>query len=296
MIEKKLQQEIDTGNEAPVNKPLIYDLHTHTIASDGYLTPSELIQRAVEKEVSVLAITDHDTTAGLQEAHQYINEQNLSLQLINGVEISTAWQGFDIHIVGLNIDPMNPVLVERLADQKQRRQQRALNIAEKLEKVRIPQPLAGTMAIAAGAELTRAHFARYLLEIGQVNSLEKAFTKYLAKGRSAYVAPCWCTIEEAVQAIHAAGGKAILAHPTRYDLSAKWLRRLIVDFKEMNGDGLEVSLSQQSIAQRQQMARYTVEYELLASAGSDFHRACMWLDIGRNIWLPEDVKPVWLYW
>ena len=296
MIEKKLPQEIDTGNEAPVNKPLIYDLHTHTIASDGYLTPSELIQRAVEKEVSVLAITDHDTTAGLQEAHQYINEQNLSLQLINGVEISTAWQGFDIHIVGLNIDPMNPVLVERLADQKQRRQQRALNIAEKLEKVRIPQPLAGTMAIAAGAELTRAHFARYLLEIGQVNSLEKAFTKYLAKGRSAYVAPCWCTIEEAVQAIHAAGGKAILAHPTRYDLSAKWLRRLIVDFKEMNGDGLEVSLSQQSIAQRQQMARYTVEYELLASAGSDFHRACMWLDLGRNIWLPEDVKPVWLYW
>ena len=296
MIEKQLPQEIDTGNEAPVNKPLIYDLHTHTIASDGYLTPSELIQRAVEKEVSVLAITDHDTTAGLQEAHQYINEQNLSLQLINGVEISTAWQGFDIHIVGLNIDPMNPVLVERLADQKQRRQQRALNIAEKLEKVRIPQPLAGTMAIAAGAELTRAHFARYLLEIGQVNSLEKAFTKYLAKGRSAYVAPCWCTIEEAVQAIHAAGGKAILAHPTRYDLSAKWLRRLIVDFKEMNGDGLEVSLSQQSIAQRQQMARYTVEYELLASAGSDFHRACMWLDIGRNIWLPEDVKPVWLYW
>jgi len=296
LIEKQLPQEIDTGNEAPVNKPLIYDLHTHTIASDGYLTPSELIQRAVEKEVSVLAITDHDTTAGLQEAHQYINEQNLSLQLINGVEISTAWQGFDIHIVGLNIDPMNPVLVERLADQKQRRQQRALNIAEKLEKVRIPQPLAGTMAIAAGAELTRAHFARYLLEIGQVNSLEKAFTKYLAKGRSAYVAPCWCTIEEAVQAIHAAGGKAILAHPTRYDLSAKWLRRLIVDFKEMNGDGLEVSLSQQSIAQRQQMARYTVEYELLASAGSDFHRACMWLDIGRNIWLPEDVKPVWLYW
>lgn len=294
MLEK--QPSSDTIHDAPVNKPLIYDLHTHTIASDGYLTPSELIQRAVEKEVSVLAITDHDTTDGLHEAHQFIKAHDFSLQLINGVEISTAWQGFDIHIVGLNIDVTNAVLVERLANQKQCRQKRALKIAEKLKKVRIPDPLTGTMKIAAGAELTRAHFARYLLEIGQVNTLDKAFTKYLGKGKSAYVAPGWCSIEEAILAIHAAGGKAILAHPTRYDLSSKWLRRLIVDFKEMKGDGLEVSLSQQSPGQRQQMARYATEYELLASAGSDFHRVCPWLDIGRNLWLPDDVKPVWLHW
>lgn len=296
MIEEQLPTECHTTHEECVNTPLIYDLHTHTVASDGYLTPTELIERAVEKHVSVLAITDHDTTAGLPEAHQFIWDNQLSLQLINGVEISTAWQGFDIHIVGLNIDPANDVLVKRLAEQKQRRQLRAVKIAEKLEKLRVPEPLAGTMAMANGADLTRAHFARYLLNIGHVNTLDKAFTSYLGKGKRAYVAPCWCTIDEAIQAIHAAGGKAILAHPTRYDLSAKWLRRLIVDFKAMNGDGLEVALSQQSPAQRQQMARYAAEYELLASAGSDFHRACPWLDVGRNLWLPEDVKPVWLHW
>jgi predicted metal-dependent phosphoesterase TrpH len=274
----------------------VYDLHSHTTASDGLFTPTMLVQRAVEKGVTVLAITDHDTTAGLAEAHQAIKEFNLPLRLINGVEISTAWQNFDIHVVGLNIDPANDTLSRLLSQQKQQRQIRAEEIARRLEKAGIAGALDGAKQIAAGADLTRAHFARYIMQTGKVNSLSKVFSKYLGKGKTGYVAPQWCSIPEAITAIQAAGGLAVLAHPTRYDLSGKWLRRLIADFKQSNGDGIEVALSQQTPDQRTQIAQHAREHQLLASQGSDFHQPCAWLDLGRNLWLPEQLEPVWLRW
>lgn len=274
----------------------IYDLHSHTTASDGLFTPTQLVQRAVEKGVTVLAITDHDTVTGLSEAHSAIKEQALPLQLINGVEISTAWQSFDIHIVGLNINPDDNTLAQLLSEQKQRREVRAQEIARRLEKAGIVGALEGARKVANGAGLTRAHFARYIVESGKVSSVAKVFTKYLAKGKIAYVPPQWCTIEDAIVAIQTAGGKAVLAHPTRYDLSGKWLRRLIVEFKEKSGDGIEVALSQQSPDQRMQMANHAVEYQLLASLGSDFHQPCGWLELGRNLWLPDKVEPIWLHW
>lgn len=274
----------------------VYDLHSHTTASDGLFTPTQLVQRAVEKGVTVLAITDHDTIAGLSEAHSTITQQELPLQLINGVEISTAWQGFDIHIVGLNITTDNRELSQLLVEQKQRRETRAQEIAHRLEKAGIPNALEGARQIANGADLTRAHFARYIVECDKASTVGKVFTKYLAKGKTGYVSPQWCTIRDAIVAIQAARGKAILAHPTRYDLSGKWLKRLIIDFKGMGGDGIEVALSQQSPDQRTQMANHAVEYELLASLGSDFHQPCCWLELGRNLWLPDRVEPVWLHW
>lgn len=283
-------------SEHPVSDLPVYDLHSHTTASDGLFSPTELVQRAVEKGVTVLAITDHDSIAGLMEAHQVIASQSLPLQLINGVEISTAWQGFDIHIVGLNMQTDNPMFLQLLALQKESRESRAQEIARRLAKAGIVDALEQTRRLANGAGLTRAHFARYLVECGKVNSIAKAFSKYLAKGKTAYVSPQWCTIEQAIMAIQAAGGKAILAHPTRYDLSGKWLRRLIVDFKNAGGDGIEVSLSQQSPDQRAQIARHAIEQQLLASVGSDFHQPCGWLELGRNLWLPEGLEPVWLHW
>ena len=118
----------------------------------------------------------------------------------------------------------------------------------------------------------------------------------IGKGKRAYVKPTWCEIKEAVEVIHSAGGVAVMAHPVRYDLSAKWLRRLIVQFKEEGGDALEIVLPQMSPDQRRQMLTYCLEYDLYASMGSDFHYPTKWSDLGRNLTLPENCRPVWQLW
>lgn len=294
MIDTPLKQPNDEPAEMP--RFPIYDLHSHTLASDGILTPTQLVVRAVAMRVSVLAITDHDTTIGLAEAKQAIIQQRLPLKLTNGVEISTVWEGFDIHIVGLGIDPQSPAMVTLLTEQAIRRQKRAEEIARRLEKNQIPAALEGAKAFAGEAGITRAHFARYLVDIGKAPNMAQVFKKYLAKGKTGYVPPQWCTISDAVKAIHLAGGQATLAHPGRYGLSPKWLRRLIVDFKENGGDAIEVAQCQQAPDERTQLARYAEEYQLLASQGSDFHFPCAWLELGRRLSLPDNVIPVWLDW
>ncbi len=272
------------------------DLHSHTKCSDGALTPVELINRAVNFQIDVLAITDHDTVAALDIANQYIKNQNLPLQLINGIEISTAWQGFDIHIVGLNIDKDHPALTELINQQQRARRQRALRISEKLHKCGIEGVLAQAEQLAGDGSITRAHFAEVMLQRGVVTSKQKAFDKYLGKGNKAFVKPEWCSIEQAVDIIHKAGGTAVMAHPIRYDLSAKWLRRLIVAFKNAQGDALETVLPQMNNEQRQRMLNYCVEYDLYSSLGSDFHYPSKWSDLGRKLTLPDKSKPVWQLW
>ncbi|WP_127958342.1 RNase RNM [Serratia microhaemolytica] len=275
---------------------LLYDLHSHTRASDGDLTPSQLVQRAVEKRVNVLAITDHDTIDGLAEATATIAEQQLALQLVHGVEISTEWENHEIHIVGLGIAPYHPALTAFLAQQVERRQQRAEEIDRRLAKARIANSYQGAKQFATSAVVTRSHFARYLVQIGIADNLTQVFAKYLAKGKIGYVPPQWCTIAEAIAVIHQAGGRAVIAHPGRYDLSAKWLKRLLADFAEQGGDAMEIAQCQQAPAERQLLASYAREYQLLASQGSDFHGVCPWIELGRKLWLPSGVEPVWHDW
>lgn len=275
---------------------LLYDLHSHTQMSDGRLTPQELVLRACEMRVGALAITDHDTTDALEAAGRAIAELNLPLRLINGVEISTAWESFDIHIVGLNISPKAEEMVRLLASQSQKRAERAQEIGRRLEKSRIPDALAGARRHAGEAGITRAHFARYLVETGLASDMVQVFKNYMVKGKPGYVPPPWCSMEEAILAIHASGGQAVLAHPGRYGLSAKWLKRLIADFKSAGGDALEVAQCQQPQNERAQLAAYAREYGLLASQGSDFHYPCAWVELGRKLWLPAGVTPVWQDW
>lgn len=276
------------------------DLHSHTNCSDGSLSPQTLIDRAVNYQIDVLAITDHDTTSALDIAQNYINEKNVPLQLISGIEISTAWQGFEIHIVGLNIDPNHASLLTLIIAQQNAREQRAIAMGEKLAKCGFTTIYDDAKAIAGEGSITRAHFAKVLFQQGHVNTMQQAFDKYIgkkgSKGQRAYVKPNWCSIEEAVNAIHQAGGTAVMAHPIRYDLSAKWLRRLIVDFKEANGDGLEVVLPQMNPEQRRKMLAYCQEYDLYASMGSDFHHPNKWSDLGRNLTMPVGAKPIWALW
>lgn len=272
------------------------DLHSHTNCSDGALTPKELIERAVNFQIDVLAITDHDSVKGLDIAKQTILEQNIPLTLINGIEISTQWQGFEIHIVGLNIDPDHAQLQSLISAQQQRREDRATSMGEKLEKCGFEDVYSDAKAMAGEGSITRAHFAKVLLQRGVVSKMQSAFDKYIGKGKRAYVKPNWCSIEEAVATIHAAGGVAVMAHPIRYDLTAKWLRRLIVDFKDAQGDGLEVVLPQMNNEQRKIMLNYCSEYDLYASMGSDFHQPSRWSDLGRNLVMPEQAKPIWQLW
>lgn len=275
---------------------MLFDLHCHSQASDGRLTPAQLAHRAVERKVDVLALTDHDTLAGLAELRQEITTHQLPLRLINGVEISTAWHGFDIHIVGLNIDADDQGLNDFLSEQQQVREQRAIKICEKLAKAKIPGVYEGAKALAGDAMVTRSHIARFLVETGAVKDNAAAFKKYLVRGKSAYVANAWPGMEAAIDAIHAAGGKAVLAHPHGYQLSSKWVRRLIVEFKRLGGDALEVAGCQQSPDQRKQLATYCQEYDLKASQGSDFHFPASWIELGRNLFLPKDCQGIWQEW
>lgn len=272
------------------------DLHSHTYYSDGALSPEALILRAVEHHVSLLAITDHDNIEALPIASEVITHQKLPIELINGVEISTQWEGFDIHIVGLRFDLNAKPLRELLVKQQQCRIIRAEKIGQLLEKKSFQNAYEHASQLALNGIPARPHFAQYLINIGAVKDVQAAFRKYLRKGACAYVKTNWCSIEEAVDVIHKSGGVAVLAHPLRYDLSAKWIKKLLETFKIAKGDAIEVIQNRQTADDNKRLANYALEYGFLASKGSDFHSACAWSDFGKLAILPENVVPVWHNW
>lgn len=273
-----------------------YDLHNHTIASDGELTPTELIQRAITNHVDVLAITDHDSVMGLTEAATYIDKNKLPIRLINGVEISTAWNHQDIHIIGLNIDPENKRFRVLLEDQKKYRIERAKKMGERLSKLGIKDAYIKIKRYVPGDIVTRAHFARYLVDENIVKNVSAGFKHYLSKGKKAYVAPNWCSMATAVQVIKEAGGQAVLAHPMRYNLTRMKLIALLLEFKQTGGEAIEISHCRQTDKERAQLEQYTQKYQFLGSQGSDFHRLNSYLDIGRITPFSSCIIPVWHNW
>lgn len=273
-----------------------FDLHSHTLCSDGVLSPAELVARAVERGVDALAITDHDTVAGLAAARQAIDQQQLALRLINGVEISTRWQQLEIHIVGLNIKPDCPQLLARLASQQQQRLERAEEMARRLAKSQIPDVMPAVLALANGAAITRTHFARHLVNIGKASSMNDVFKKYLGRGKTGYVPSNWVDMADAVQWIHDAGGVAVLAHPLKYQLTTKWVKRLAEQFAAAGGDAMEIISPQQTPVQKRELWALCQLHGLTASVGSDFHQQTGWNDLGKNLYLTDDVTPVWHNW
>ncbi len=273
-----------------------YDLHSHTVHSDGRLSVDQLLTRAIDKGVDVFAITDHDTIEALPIAHQFIKENQLAIKLINGVEISTRWHSFEIHIVGLNFDVDNVQLVNLLAEQQEKRAIRAIEIGSRLEKNGIPDAYNQAKKLAGNSLVTRAHFAQYIVDLGLAKNIQGVFKKYLARGKTGYTPSNWCDIQTAIAAIQAAGGQAVIAHPARYKMSNKWLRKLLGDFKNAGGDALEVASPQQAPSERQFLGQLSREFELLCSQGSDFHFPMTWLELGKNLYLPKDSVPVWQNW
>lgn len=279
-----------------IEKPLKIDLHSHTKFSDGHLTAEELILRAHTMQVDVLAITDHDTVAGLETAHNTQAKQKRPLKIIDGVEISTNWHGFDIHVVGLNVDRTNPTFLAQLEGQAQTRKVRAEKIAEKLGKCGFEGVLPRAIALAGEGQVTRAHFARVLVNNYGVGTMNAAFKKYLGKGKRAAVKAEWPSVETAIEWIHGAGGQAVLAHPVHYDMTAKWLRRLVDLFAEAGGDAIETAFPGISKDKQALVNELAASHNLLASAGSDFHFPSRWTELGKNLGISSNLTPIWHDW
>lgn len=270
----------------------IIDLHCHSSASDGALSPTEVVEFAISRHLKVLALTDHDTIDGIPQAQAAADQAGL--QLIPGIEISTSWRNFQIHVVGLFMDPLHDKLQELLARQRQKRDERAVEIGAKLERLGFADALARTKEQAApGAAITRGNYARFIVSTGACQTSDEAFNKYLKRGRPAYVNTQWGSVAAAVETVAAAGGVAVLAHPRRYVMTNTKLRELIADFKAAGGEALEVASAQQRPADRDYLAQLCGRFDLFASAGSDFHQAGVWRDLGFNLQLPANCTPLW---
>jgi len=274
----------------------VIDLHSHSTISDGLLTPFELVQRATAQGVRVLALTDHDDVAGLDEARAAATGAGIAL--VDGVEISASWNKRSVHIVGLRINPAYEPLRDGLAAIRAGRSERAMRIAAELEKIGILGSLEGAYAYAANPGIiSRTHFARFLVAKGIVKDTRTVFKKYLVKGKPGYVEHRWADFANAIGWIRASGGIAVLAHPGRYDLGRTNLDSLIADFKEVGGEAIEVVTGNHTAEQFIQFANYAREFNLLASCGSDFHGVGeSYRDLGRLPALPSGCKPVWHNW
>ena len=273
---------------------MIWDLHTHTNASDGSLSPVELLRLAESYDVDALAITDHDTL----EAYNGIQELNdTTVKLIPGLELSTTWRNNGIHVVGLNVDLLNPKLTEGIRKQQQARVDRARKIAERLTRLDIDDPYDEVRELAGNASIGRPHFARHLVNIGKVADFQSAFRKYLGAGKIGDVKQGWASMPDIIEWIVAAGGVAVLAHPAKYKFTTTKLRALLEDFKEYGGGGIEVVCGHQEPALTRRLAELAQDIDLLASTGSDFHHpANKWSRPGGFSALPDQMATVWDAW
>ena len=216
-----------------------FDLHCHSTASDGLLSPAELVARAKDKGVEVLALTDHDVVSGLAQARDAARARGIGF--IDGVEISVTWENTTLHVVGLQIDPGNAELNEGLDVVRGSRAARAGKIAASLEQAGIADSLAGATAHAGNPDLiSRTHFARFLVDKGYAKDVSSVFHRFLAQGKPGYVPHQWAELGDAVTWIRASGGIAVLAHPGRYKLSRTERRALLAGFKDCGGLGVEV--------------------------------------------------------
>jgi len=275
----------------------VVDLHTHSLCSDGALSPTDLVIRAHAAGVQVLALTDHDSVAGVPEASKAAAE--LGMQLLPGLELSTLWKGFSVHIIGLGVDIHHPGLVAGLARQAEARGERAKAIAERLEKARRPGAYEAALALAGNDpnRISRTHFAQWLVQTGAVTSMQGAFDKYLGNGKPADVPMPWVDLPAAVSLIREAGGTAVLAHPGRYSLTRTKLRTLIGLFVEAGGEAMEVATATEKPDVIRYLGQLTTQFGLEASQGSDFHGPHIpWIQLGRFPELPAECRPVWRRW
>ncbi|MDH3979794.1 MAG: PHP domain-containing protein [Gammaproteobacteria bacterium] len=269
-----------------------YDLHSHSLASDGTLAPGALLRAAHDGGVDVLALTDHDTTDGIAAAAAAAGE--LGMQLVPGVEISVSWQAQTIHVLGIGIDPASAALQAGLSGLRDFRDWRAEEIGRRLARAGIGGAYTGARALARGNIVSRTHFAHFLVEQGHAKNVREVFRRFLVHNKPGYVSGKWAEMEAALGWIRGAGGLALIAHPARYRMTASKLRRLVGEFRECGGVGMEVVSGSHTRDNIQTMAALCRNEGLLASSGSDYHgpENC-WIKLGQLPALPAGCTPVW---
>lgn len=277
---------------------LDYDLHCHSNISDGTLTPTEVVNRAFERGVKVLALTDHDDIAGLDEARSVALQHGM--QFINGVEISVSWRKHTLHIVGLGIDPANEALQSGLRSVRSGRTERARKMGDELARAGVGGVFLGALRHANNPNMIgRTHFARYLVEAGHCKDVKSVFNRYLATGKPGYVPHQWANLSDAVGWITGSGGIAVLAHPGRYmvgkhSMGKQTMHQLLTEFVEVGGQALEVVTGSHTPEQYAEFSRYADEFGLYSSCGSDFHGPNeSYRDMGRLPDFPLICRPVW---
>ncbi|MCH7392324.1 PHP domain-containing protein [Acinetobacter dispersus] len=275
------------------------DLHTHTLISDGTFSPEQLVQAAVDLKIHTLAVTDHDTMDGLLRAQDYAQAHDI--QIISGVEISSQWsrpntkKSYGVHIVALNMQDETPIKA-MLEQQKKVRAERAKVICQLLEKCIDFDIYPDVIAQVDGEadRVTRTHIAKALVEKNIVSRPQQAFDRFLKEGKKAFVKFEGMGLKETIDVIHASQGFAVLAHPTRYDLSATNIRYLIELFAESGGDAVELPPSIEPASTRQMVDRMIQQFDLAVSIGSDFHGENMpWIKLGQTPRLKEGQKGIW---
>lgn len=271
------------------------DLHCHSYFSDGELAPEALLNKALHSNVEILALTDHDTTIGLPALrHAAVGHP---IKIINGIELSVRWKKYDIHILGLMIEPEEQRLCELIIKQGESRAIRAQQIAACLAECGITDAYEKACKIAGHERISRPHFAQVLINEGKVADMKSAFKRFLGKGRPAYVPTAWASIEEAVGSIINAGGQAVIAHPLKYGLTRSKLHELIINFRVAGGVGLEVISGAITPTQANELAGLCIRFKLLASTGSDYHGDTFsYVGLGQQGALPVNCTPIWQQW
>ena len=244
--------------------------------------------------ISMLALTDHDTTAGLAPLHDAA--LNTNIKIINGIELSTRWKKHDIHIIGLNINPDDDGLRALIVQQNESRIARAVQIAACLVHFGVHDAYEKACDIAGHERVGRPHFAQILVNEGKVPDIQSAFKRYLGRGHGAYVPTAWLSIDAAVEGIVHAGGQAVIAHPLKYKLTRSKLHALISDFKQAGGVAIEVVSGDMLVSQINELAGLCLRFGLLASTGSDFHHDMSRTGLGRQQKLPANCTPIWHSW
>lgn len=272
-----------------------YDLHSHTKYSDGSLSAQALIELAIERGITHLAITDHDTV----QAHLQLTENNNiyateKIKIIKGIELSSQWNNMGVHIVGLNIDIHSTAITAAVKHQTQLRIERVKTIAKKLLQRGFPDITQGAMILAGDGQVGRPHIAQHMVDEGLVSSVGQAFNKYLGAGKVGDISSVWPDLECVVEWINAAGGVAVLAHPSRYKMTRTKRRRLMADFSDAGGQAIEVCAGNQMPGVAEEMAAVCDEFGFHASVGSDFHNPdYKWVKLGQYPSLPKACRPVW---
>ena len=269
------------------------DLHCHSCVSDGTLQPEVLAERAKANGVELWALTDHDEISGQRRACDAAHA--LNLPYLAGTEISVSFAGLTVHIVGLGFDLDNEALRCGLEATRGGRTERAREMAAGLAQVGVHGTFEGALKYVGNPELiARTHFARYLVEAGVCASTNDVFRKYLVEGKPGFVPHRWAALGDAVRWITQAGGMAVIAHPGRYKFSANEEYALFTEFKAHGGLGVEVVTGSHTSADFLKYADMALEFDLLASRGSDFHSPDeSRIDLGTLPALPARLSPVW---